>query len=183
MKKVSKLLLYSLFIAITNFSLLSALTVEYISLDRLTKEANLIIVGKVISSYSTWEENCIYTYTTVSIEEKLKGETASKKIVVKQMGGTVGEISQTVDGTPRLVTGANVVLFLRYWKGAYWIHSIVMGYYNVIEENGMKYAFNNLNNVGLIDPVTKKVLDDPNRKENRFELNSFLSTVKQYIKN
>ena len=181
MKKVKTFFL--LMVMFLSASQLFALTVEYVGLDRLSKEANMIVSGKVISSYSVWEDNCIYTYTTLAVSEMLKGETVSKKIVVKQMGGTVGQISQTVDGTPKLILNDNVVLFLSYWKGAYWIHSIVLGHFNVIEENGIKYAFNNLNNIGLIDPITKKHITEVNRKENRIELNSFVTAVKDYLKN
>jgi hypothetical protein len=130
-----------------------------------------------------WEGKNIYTYMTLSVTDIFKGETVSKKVVVKQMGGTVGHITQTVDGTPKLKLKDNLILFLRYRDNAYWIHSIVLGHFNVIEENGIKYAFNNLNNIGLIDPVTKKHITEVNRKENRIELNSFVSAIKEYSKN
>lgn len=160
-----------------------SLTVEYISLDRMTKESQLIVYGKVISQYSIWEDKSIYTYTTIEIYDVLKGNYKSKKVVVKQMGGTVGYISQVVDGTPKLELGKEVVLFLRYWKGAYWIHSIVLGHYNVIEEKGKKFVFNDLNNIGLIDPTTKKLITSPNKIENRFEFTSFVNAVKSYAAN
>lgn len=160
-----------------------SLTVEYISLDRMTKESQLIVYGKVISQYSIWEDKSIYTYTTIEIYDVLKGNYKSKKVVVKQMGGTVGYISQVVDGTPKLELGKEVVLFLRDWKGAYWIHSIVLGHYNVIEEKGKKFVFNDLNNIGLIDPTTKKLITSPNKIENRFEFTSFVNAVKSYAAN
>lgn len=160
-----------------------SLTVEYISLDRMTKESQLIVYGKVISQYSIWEDKSIYTYTTIEIYDVLKGNYKSKKVVVKQMGGTVGYISQVVDGTPKLKLGKEVVLFLRDWKGAYWIHSIVLGHYNVIVEKGKKFVFNDLNNIGLIDPTTKKLITSPNKIENRFEFTSFVNAVKSYAAN
>lgn len=160
-----------------------SLTVEYISLDRMTKESQLIVYGKVISQYSIWEDKSIYTYTTIEIYDVLKGNYKSNKVVVKQMGGTVGYISQVVDGTPKLELGKEVVLFLRDWKGAYWIHSIVLGHYNVIVEKGKKFVFNDLNNIGLIDPTTKKLITSPNKIENRFEFTSFVNTVKSYAAN
>lgn len=157
---------------------IKALTVEYIGLERMTKESQIIVYGKVLSSYSVWEDKSIYTYTTIEIKELIKGDYRSQKIVVKQMGGTVGYISQVVDGTPKLEIGKEVVLFLRDWKGAYWIHSIVLGHFQVYEENGKKFAVNSLNNVGLVDPSTKRLITDVSRLENRFELNTFLQSVK-----
>ncbi len=163
-------------------SYLYSLTVEYIGLERMTRESQLIIYGKVISSYSVWEDKSIFTYTTIEIKELIKGEYKSQKIVVKQMGGTVGYISQVVDGTPKLELGKEVVLFLRDWKGAYWIHSIVLGHFQVYEENGKKFAVNSLNNVGLVDPVTKKLITDVSKIENRFELVPFIQQIKNYAK-
>lgn len=134
---------------------LFALTVEYIGLERMTRESQIIVYGRVLSQYSVWEDKSIFTYTTLEIKELIKGEYKSQKIVVKQMGGTVGYISQVVDGTPKLEIGKEFVLFLRDWKGAYWIHSIVLGYFQVYEEKGKVYAVNSLNNVGLVDDHQK----------------------------
>lgn len=177
MKKVS---LISFFVLVfLSVQSLSALTVELIGLERMTKESQIIIYGKVLSFYSVWEGHSIYTYTTVEIKELIKGNFSSKKIVVKQMGGTVGYISQIIDGTPKLEIGKEVVLFLRDWKGAYWIHSIVLGHFQVYEENGKQFAVNSLNNINLIDPVTKKEITDVSRLENRFELNAFIQSIKK----
>lgn len=179
MKHFVNKLIFFLLIFLTAINL-NALTVEYIGLERMTKESQLVVYGKVISAYSVWEDNSIYTYTTIEIKELIKGEYHSQKIVVKQMGGTVGYISQIVDGTPKLEIGKDVVLFLRDWKGAYWIHSIVLGFFQVYKENGKNYAVNSLNNVGLVDPATKKLITDVSRLENRFELRTFISQIKQY---
>lgn len=161
---------------------LFALTVEYIGLERMTRESQIIVYGRVLSQYSVWEDKSIFTYTTLEIKELIKGEYKSQKIVVKQMGGTVGYISQVVDGTPKLEIGKEFVLFLRDWKGAYWIHSIVLGYFQVYEEKGKVYAVNSLNNVGLVDPTTKKLITDVSKLENRFELNAFIQQIKNYAK-
>jgi len=160
-----------------------ALTVEYIGLERMTKESQLVVYGRVVSSYSVWEDKSIFTYTTIEIKELIKGEYKSQTIVVKQMGGTVGYVSQVIDGTPKLERGKEVVLFLRDWKGAYWIHSIVLVHFQVDEESGKKFAVNSLNNVGLVDPVTKKLITDETRLENRFELSTLINSVKNYAKN
>lgn len=161
---------------------LFALTVEYIGLERMTRESQIIVYGRVLSQYSVWEDKSIFTYTTLEIKELIKGEYKSQKIVVKQMGGSVGYISQVVDGTPKLEIGKEFVLFLRDWKGAYWIHSIVLGYFQVYEEKGKVYAVNSLNNVGLVDPTTKKLITDVSKLENRFELNAFIQQIKNYAK-
>jgi len=159
-----------------------ALTVEYASLEELTIESSSIIHGKVKSAYSKWEDKNIYTYTTIEIVNDVKGDqTGKKEIVIKQLGGTVGEIGQEVNGSPKLKQDSEVFLFLVNWKNNYWIHSIILGYYEVVERKGEKIAVNNFNNVYFIDPVTKKSVQNTDKIKTSYELNSLISDVKRII--
>ncbi len=155
------------------------LTVERISLERLTRSSQLIIRGNVLRSVSRWEDRNIYTYTTVRVLESLKGE-AQPEITVKQMGGTVGEISEVISGAPELENGEEVVLFLVDWRDHYWIHSIVLGKFSVVLREGTPVAYNNLNNVGLIDPVTKREITGPSDHVSAFPLAPFMSEIRSY---
>jgi hypothetical protein len=155
------------------------LTVERVSLERLTRSSQLIVRGKVLRSISRWEDRNIYTYTTIRVLESLKGG-AQPEITVKQMGGTVGEISEVISGAPELQNGEEVILFLVSWKNNYWIHSIVLGKFSVVLENGAPVAYNNLNNVGLIDPVTKREVTGPSARINAFPLVPFVSEIRSY---
>lgn len=156
--------------------LATSLTVEKISLQKLTDDAVLIVHGRVLSSFSQWEEGNIYTYTAVKVSQVLKGEE-SATITVKQMGGRVGDIAEEIPGAPTLVRGEEVVLFLVHWRENYWVHSIVLGKFSVIEEQGMKRAVNDLNNVGLIDPATGREVTEVEEKVNSFPLDAFLNHV------
>jgi hypothetical protein len=159
-----------------------SLTVENISLERMARESHAIVYGTALSSYSQWEGKSIFTYTTIRVKESLKGENGAT-IVVKQMGGHVGDIGQEVSGSPQLHRNEDVVLFLTRWNGSYWIHSIVLGKFSVVsEENGM-VAFNDLNNIGLVDPVTRQEITQPNKKLNHIPLQNFLNEVRSFINN
>lgn len=158
----------------------SALTVRNIGLEQLTRESSIIIRGTVVSSYAQWEGNNIFTYTTILVGERLKGDDDATTIVVKHMGGTVGDVSAVVDGTPSLRPNEEVVLFLVSWQGNYWIHSIVLGKFSVRQEENGPVAYNDLNNIGLIDPATGREVTEPNRKENHFPLQVFLERVRSY---
>ncbi|MBM2841742.1 MAG: hypothetical protein HW412_2270 [Bacteroidetes bacterium] len=157
-----------------------SLTVEKLSLERMARESHTIVHGTVLSSYSQWEDKNIYTYTTIRVTESLKGNRGSS-ITVKQLGGTVGEIGQEISGTPRLHQGEDVVLFLIQWKDALWIHSIVLGKFSVINEGNGPVAFNDLNNIGLVDPVTKQEITQPNQKSNHIPLPNFLGEVRSFV--
>jgi hypothetical protein len=153
------------------------LTVAKISLDRMTLGSNLIIYGTVVSAHSLWEGQAINTYTSIRVKETLKGE-GREFITVKQMGGRVGDITDEVTGSPELNQGEDVILFLVDWQGNYWIHSIVLGKFSIVTQNGNLVAYNDLNNVGLIDPVTNREVIDATEKINAFSLDSFLNEIR-----
>ncbi len=182
MKKTSVCYYYILilffFTSVHNFPL----TLQLISVEQMTEEAGSVILGKVISNYAVWEGNNIYTYTTIQIKQVLKDSDLGEYVVVKQLGGTADDITLDVPGTPELIEGEELLLFLRFWKGNYWIHSIVLGKYSIISEEGEYYAINNLSNVGLIDPLTKRKITDPCAIENKFLLSAFINEIKNFVK-
>jgi len=153
------------------------LTVAKISLEEMTARSNLVIYGTVLSAHSQWESKAINTYTRVRVRETLKG-TDGEFVTVKQMGGRVGDISDEVTGSPELIQGEDVVLFLVEWQGHYWIHSIVLGKFSIVTQNGNLVAYNDLNNIGLIDPVTNREVVDVSEKINAFPLDSFLNEIR-----
>jgi len=154
-----------------------SLTVEKISLEELTVQSDLIVRGMVVSASSQWEQSNIYTYTTIRVEESLKGNPPTD-LKVKQLGGRVGEITANVPGTPELNPKDEVILFLREWNGDYWIHSIVLGKFTVLREGSTPMTVSDLNNVGLVDPVTKQEITDHAGKINTIPLESFLNEVR-----
>jgi len=160
-------------------NLARALTVENISIQRMTTESALVVYGHVESTYSQWEGKTIYTYTTVSVREAIKGAAASR-ITVKQLGGKVNEMALEFPGSPELRVGEDVVLFLIRWENQYWIHSIVLGKFSVVTVSGDTWAYNDLSNIGLIDPGTKREVTEQNEKRNNFPLQSFLSMIRSY---
>jgi hypothetical protein len=160
----------------------ASLTVEKISLEELTAQSDLIVRGIVVSSSSQWEQSSIYTYTTIRVEELLKGNPPAD-LRVKQLGGRVGEIAAEVPGTPELNPKDEVVLFLREWNGDYWIHSIALGKFTVLRDGPTAMTVSDLNNVGLVDPVTKQEITDKAGKINTIPLESFLNDVRSLSRN
>jgi len=112
------------FFTILGFSALaSASTARRASLPELVKHSSIVVVGTVASQSSAWEETRIYTTSELLLEEiwyqggtadpaKLKLAEKTPAILVKTLGGVVGEIGQTVSGSPKLIRGHSYVLFL-----------------------------------------------------------------------
>src|SRR5215212_6046574 len=95
-----------------------ATTVVLPSDDDLIISARAIVTGKVISMESAFDEqgDRIYTYITIKVKEVLKGNITERRIVIKEMGGQVGDRGFTVYGNPQFALDEKVLLYLDTWK-------------------------------------------------------------------
>lgn len=105
--------------AFTGVCLLSATLVsqlfaqsERIPEEVLAKRAQIIAVGKVLSTRAQWEENKsrIVTYVTVSVDQYLKG-TAERTITIASPGGEVDGVGELYSHTVDFSNNEEVVVF------------------------------------------------------------------------
>lgn len=91
-----------------------ATTVVMLSDTELIVHSRLIVTGKVTSLVSAWDDrgSMVWTYVEVITDRVLKGQVAEGTIVLKQLGGTVGESGVRVSGQPGFATGERVLLYL-----------------------------------------------------------------------
>jgi hypothetical protein len=92
-------------------------------LAALSREAQAVVRGRVVSQESVRDEPSgrIYTHSAVEVLEVVKGPVlapdprpgVAPRVVVRQMGGTIGDETMTVPGTADVQVGEEVVLFLR----------------------------------------------------------------------
>jgi len=97
----------------------------------MSKDAEVILVGKVIHQKAGWNENQtrIYTWVTIEIDEFIKGNNGSTSMVVKHPGGEIGEVGELYTHAPTFSKDEEVLLFLEKSKTA--------DVYNVFQgENG-----------------------------------------------
>ncbi len=85
-----------------------------LSTAEMTKDADEIVVGQVTNIESTWEDGGkkIYSYVEVEVSESLKGVEA-QKVLIRQLGGEVGEIGQRVEGLSTFDSGEEILVFLK----------------------------------------------------------------------
>ena len=158
-----------------------ALTLRQTSLEELTNTSDLVVLGKVTDVRYEWAQpgsKVIYTVLTIDVSEYVKGDIQAN-LIVRQLGGQIGEFGYRVDGTPGFSTSDEVVFFLQAFKGSYWIHSIALGAYNVMTEaTGEKFVLNDLRDINILAenseriPVTEAYTWQP--------MNDFINQVKSY---
>ena len=88
---------------------------ESTKLKKLSKDADIIVSGKVTYKKSSWNKSKtrIYTKTTVQVDEYLKGTNADNTVDIISPGGEVGEVGEIYSHMPRFEEEEEVLVFLR----------------------------------------------------------------------
>ena len=131
--------------------------------ESMSKNADLIITGKVTQQSSSWNENQtrIYTQATIQVEEYLKGSNNSGPVIISYLGGEVGEVGEMYSHMPRFEDNEEVLVFLKKddKSTSYKVFNGEAGKINVI-----------------IDPKTREKVTTSN-----VQINSFKAQIKSYI--
>ena len=113
-----------------------------VDFQEIISKSSLIVQGKILSVESAWnsDRSMIYSYATLQIEKnwKMAGlPETTKTIVIKEVGGTVGEFTSMPIGFPKLVEGQEVIVFLSPWEddGNYRIYAYAQGKFNIIQDS------------------------------------------------
>jgi hypothetical protein len=89
-----------------------AAVVVALDLPDLLRHAALAGVGTAGPASSRWSDGRIVTDTVVRIDDPLLGADGPISVVVRTLGGAVGDIGQWVPGEARLQPGDRYLLFL-----------------------------------------------------------------------
>jgi len=131
--------------------------------ESMSKNADLIITGKVTQQSSSWNEDNtrIYTRATIQVEEYLKGNNNSGPVIVSYLGGEVGEVGEMYSHMPRFEDNEEVLVFLKKDEKStnYKVFNGEEGKINVI-----------------IDPKTGEKVTTSN-----VQINSLKAQIKSYI--
>ena len=85
-----------------------------LTLDDLVDKSDVVVLVTPTTRTARWEAGRIITYTTVVVDTSVGGgPAAGDALVVRTMGGIVGDIGQKVYGEAVLPLGTPAVLFLR----------------------------------------------------------------------
>jgi len=82
-------------------------------LKTLTRESDLIVIGKAVKIDSQREEKGqIVTYVSVKVDEYVKGKLEQGEIIILVPGGRVGELSMWVSEAAKFTLNETSLLFL-----------------------------------------------------------------------
>jgi Putative Ig domain/Matrixin/Ig-like domain from next to BRCA1 gene len=161
----------------------SATTIVPMSDDEMLIGARAIVTGKVLRIESGFDaqQDRIYTYITVKVQQVLKGQISERRIVLKELGGQVGNQGLTVWGNPQFKRGERVLLYLDTWKdGSLRTYQMCLGKFSVVQDaaTGHEYVQRDESdeNTAVLRP--QSLSEQPGRTiTDRMELSSYLRMV------
>jgi hypothetical protein len=135
-----------------------ATTIVRMNLDELTSAAHLVARGRCLASEARMDSGYIWTFTTFTVSETLKG-SAPRQITVRLLGGKVGHMKSTVDGVPQFAPGDDVFLFLEPTReGDLSVTSWVQGTFRVRRDSatGKESVTQDSAAYSVFDPATRQ---------------------------
>jgi hypothetical protein len=110
----------------------------------LIVNSRVIVTGEVVSVISAWDDthSMVWTYVEVRADRVLKGELSEGTIVLKQIGGDVGDSRVRVFGQPGFTPGERVLLYLNTGPdGSLHAAHVFMGKFSVVEDGATDGGF------------------------------------------
>jgi hypothetical protein len=167
-----------------------ATVVKAHSLFEKTDIAKLIVKGRVESVRSEWfvENASAHTLVTLRVSETIKGQVPkSKRIIVRQAGGKIGDFEHRVDGISRWESNEEVILFLEPLKTvknrSFFVElGIGIGKYEILKRGKTAWVHHNPRVALAHVSDDNKMTIEPAAPEKPIELKAFLTKVRDYVR-
>lgn len=170
------------------FSVAQATIVRSMSLNQMAKEADVVVHARVATQTSSWNDtkSRIYTVTNLEVVDTLKGDKAKTTLQVRQIGGTVDGITQSIVGNANLKVGEEVVLFLDSDEKLpfHYVIGMAQGKYSIDRSAGEPRVARSLAGLALADVKGDRAQlkpDDGHTVEAATGLDAFKTTVRAAI--
>ena len=148
-RKLRLLILVVVALAVPAF----ATTVRKMELPELVSASDSIVQGRVESVESRWENNQAFTYTSVNVDDPLKGGRR-RAVLIRQIGGKIGNLNVTVSGMPQFKRGDQVIVFLKNRvDGTFDVVGLNQGKYEIVND----FAVANVSGLTLINEKTGRM--------------------------
>ena len=140
--KICRILLLAIFSAGLGLVVSSASSVLAVSLEQLSKSAQIVFEGEVIGVTSDFNANqtAIHTHVTFRVVDVVKGVYDQTEITLRFLGGTVGEISLDVSDSTLPKLGEKGIYFVesldRFQVNP--LYGMDQGHFLILESNGQR---------------------------------------------
>lgn len=166
-----------------------ATIVQALDLQQLAKKADVVVHGQVLDQSTAWNasHSRIYTVTRVSVTDPLKGPHQKGTVIqIRQLGGTVDDITQSIVGNARLSAGEEVVLFLNHdpKKGLHYVLGMAQGKYAVQRDGNAAVVRHDLAGLALADLADGRLAglkDGQTIKESAVTLPGFKARIRALL--
>jgi hypothetical protein len=133
-----------------------------VPLEALTGRSRHVLLGEPLDAYSVWERiggrKHIVTYTRVRAHELLAGaDPQADELLVRTLGGQVGELGELVHGEAVLRVGHRSVLFVMPSQDALAVTAMAQGHYPLRLDGGIERLLRSPNANELIDEAGSAV--------------------------
>ncbi len=111
-----------------------------VPLEALTARSQHVVLGEPLDSYSVWERiggrKHIVTYTRLRAHELLAGaDPKADELLVRTLGGQVGELGELVHGEAVLQIGNRSVVFVMPSQDALAVTAMAQGHYPLLRDH------------------------------------------------
>ena len=153
--------------------------------DDMIIGARVIVKGRILSIESRFDEQQgrIFTYIKLKVQEVLKGQITERKIVIKELGGQVGDRLSVVYGNPEFALGEHVLMYLDTWKdGSLRTYQMFLGKFSIVkdEKTGHEFAVRGTGDEHVVVLPT----DNGNGRgaiTDRMEVSAYIAMVKSRL--
>ena len=152
-----------------------------VSTPELARSSADIVVAKCISTEARIDEKTglIFTYTTFDVDESLKG-TYGDEIVLRIVGGTIGDRTVSSPFLPSFKAEEEVVLFIgpKNSDGYPLLQSVQRGVYRVSsDDTGAKYIANPAGDLPLFNAGTSQRM----KGNGKVSLDDFIYSINEIL--
>lgn len=135
-----------------------ATTVLQVSLEQLTRTADVIVEGTVRRTSCGRVGGRLFTYALIRVKTWHKDTggvgghgSATKEILVRVPGGRMGDEWWRVEGMPLYQKGEDVLLFLKRQQGFYWTLGLQQGKFRLTRDRrGARHAERRFQGLGFL---------------------------------
>jgi hypothetical protein len=98
--------------------------------------ARAIVIGEVSDIATGVQNDRVYSYIRLKVDEVLKGNHMASEIILKQLGGEHGDLGTLIYGMPKFELGKKVLVYLDTWQdGSFRVHQMFLGKFDITRDS------------------------------------------------